>query len=124
MERHALQDRPEEMYDAEVLVTGTVLWRERRTLQPFVRGGFGGAAVVLERPDDDGFTAAYGTAAIAGGGLQVRLSSRFSLEWELTARFTNFYEVQDRPDSAPDSDWRVDTSHVGWRSGLGVTFWF
>ncbi len=122
---HDLADVPEKLYDGEALVTGTVLFRERSTLQPFVRGGFGGGAVYLERPAGNGHTFSLGTAAVAGGGLQVRLSSRFSLEWEAVANFTNFLEVKEiYEDGTPESDWRVKTSHLGWRTGLGVMVWF
>ena len=122
---HDLVDLPEKLYDAEALLTGTVLFRERHTLQPFLRGGFGGGGVVLERPQGDGRTASIGTAAVAGVGLQVRLSSRFSLEWETVANFTNFLEVHDDPDGDdPAGEWRVKTSHVGWRTGVGILVWF
>lgn len=123
---HDLAGVPERLFDAEFLVAGTVLFAERAVLQPFLRGGFGGGAAVLEHPGaGDGRTAALGTAAIAGGGLQLRLDSRFSLEAEAVANFTNFLEVQTHPDGdAPEEDWRVKVSQVGWRIGLGLLVWF
>jgi len=122
--RHDMAGVPEDAYDIEALLTGTVLFRERDTLQPFVRGGFGAGGVAFEHAGDGGATTSIGTGAVAGGGLQVRLSSRFSLEFEAVAVFTNFLEVHDNPDGGPDSDWRVKTSNVGWRTGVGVMVWF
>ncbi len=122
---HDLAGLPERIYDGEFLLTGTVLFRERATVQPFVRGGLGGGIVVLERPGGAGNIASFGPAAIAGGGLQVRLSSRFSLELEAVANFTNFLEVQAKGgDGDVEADWRVKTSQVGWRTGVGVMVWF
>lgn len=115
-------DSTDKMRDITALFTGTVLFRERDTMQPFLRGGLGGGGVVLTEPG--GYTVALGTAVSAGGGLQVRLSSRFSIEIELAADFRNFQEVQDRPDGGPDTDWSVRTSHMGERLGLGVMVWF
>ncbi|HPF70074.1 MAG TPA: hypothetical protein PLQ13_05330 [Candidatus Krumholzibacteria bacterium] len=124
VDAHDMEGIAQKAYGIEMLVTGTVLFHERGTWQPFLRGGLGGGGLALEHPDDDGTTVSIGTAAVAGGGLQVRLSSRFSLEWEAVAVFTNFLEVHDNPDGAPDTDWRVKTSSVGWRSGGGLVFWF
>jgi len=121
---HDMAGIDQKAYDVEALLTGTVLFNERGTVQPFVRGGFGAGGVALDHPDDGGATSSIGTSAIAGGGLQVRLSSRFSLELEGVGVFTNFLEVHDQPDGGPDTDWRVKTSNVGWRTGLGVLFWF
>jgi len=112
----------ERLRDAEFLITGTVLFRERDTFQPFLRGGLGAGGVA--QTYEGGTTVSYGTAVVGGGGLQVRLSSRFSLEWELTARFTNLLEAWDNPDEGPDQEWNVKTSQTGWRSGLGVMLWF
>lgn len=122
---HALTGAPEKLLDGELLLTGTVLFNERGTLQPFVRGGLGGGALALEQPDADQPTVAVGPAAIAGGGLHVRLNSRFSLELEAIARVTNFLEVRDEGGHATgEEDWRVKTSHVGWRIGTGLAIWF
>ncbi len=121
---HGMAGSDQKAYDVEALLTGTVLFNERGTVEPFVRGGFGAGGVALQHPDDGGATTSIGTAAIAGGGLQVRLSSRFSLELEGVAVFTNFLEVHDTPDGGPDTDWRVKTSNVGWRTGVGVMVWF
>jgi hypothetical protein len=123
--RHDMVGVPEELFDIEFLVTGTVLFRERHTFQPFLRGGFGAGAVNLERPGGNGNTTSLGTAAIGGAGFQIRLSSRFSLEWEIAGTFTNFLEVYDHPDEGePDESWRVKTSHIGLRNGIGVMVWF
>ena len=123
--RHDMVGVPEKILSVEALVTGTVLFRERSTFQPFIRGGAGGGAVVLERPDGDGNTTSLGTAVVAGGGVQVRLSSRFSLEWEIVGTFTNFLEGREKPDGGdPDHTWRVQTSNMGWRNGIGVMVWF
>ena len=40
---HDIIDRTERIADVEFLVTGTVLFREKSTWQPFLRGGIGGA---------------------------------------------------------------------------------
>jgi len=117
---HDLAGLSEKLRDTEGLLVGTVLFRERATLQPFLRGGFGVGAVVLNQPDGGGQTTAIGTATVAGAGVQVRLSSRFSLELEGVANFTNFIEVKDDG----GQDWSVKTSHFGWRVGVGVLVWF
>jgi hypothetical protein len=122
---HDLEGLTEQLYDLELLVTGTVLFNERGALQPFVRGGFGLAAAVTEESGELPDTAAVGTAAIAGTGMQVRLSSRFSLEAEAAANFSNFFEVHaDQDGASGEDDWRVRTSQVGWRVGLGMMIWF
>lgn len=113
---------PPKMRDISALITGTVLFREQQTLQPFLRGGFGGGGVVQDAPG--GYTVALGTAVLAAGGIQVRLSSRFSLEAELGADFKNILEVQDRPDGGPDTDWSVKASQMGWHLSLGMMVWF
>lgn len=121
--RHDLQDLPEQLYDVELLFAGTVLWNERGTLQPFARGGLGGSAVAVDRAG--GHIIAIGTAATAGGGLQVRLGAGFALEAELALTFANLLEVRDQDnDGATDDDWRVKASQVGWRTGVGVVVWF
>jgi len=124
MTRHEIDGTGDHLYNAEALVTGTVLFNERKTFQPFLRGGFGGAATVLEFTPDNEHVTAYGTAAVAGGGFQVRASSRVSFEAEAVATFTNFLEVSDDRTGATDEVWQVRTSHVGWRLGLGASFWF
>ncbi len=122
---HDLTGRDERLVDVEFLLTGTVLFRERRTLQPFVRGGLGGGGLVFEKTATTPAVNAIGTAAIAGGGLQVRLGSRLSLEAEAVGNVTNFLEVNtERLGEQPGEDWRVRTSHVGWRVGIGAMLWF
>ena len=123
--KHDLAGLDQDLVDVEFLVTGTVLFRERSTLQPFVRGGFGGAGVVLEETETMPSTNAIGTAAVAGGGLQIRLGSRVSLEFEAVGTVTNVLEVNtERLGELPGEDWRVKTSHVGWRGGVGAMLWF
>jgi hypothetical protein len=122
---HDLEGLNEQLYDLELLFTGTVLFNARGALQPFVRGGFGFGVAATENTEELPDTVAVGTAAIAGAGLQVRLSSRFSLEAEAAANFTNFFEVHtDRDVATGEKDWRVRTSQVGWRVGLGMMIWF
>ncbi len=122
---HDLKGLPQKIHDGDLLFTGTVLFNERATLQPFVRGGLGGGAVVLEVQGSDHRTVALGPATIAGGGVLVRLSSRFSLEVEAVARVTNYLEVHDdEGDEAGETQWRVKTSHVGWRMATGLAVWF
>jgi hypothetical protein len=118
--KHDMTEVPEKLFDVEALVTGTVLFRERSTFQPFVRGGFGVGSVDLERPGGNGNTTSLGTATIVGGGFQVRLSSRFSLEYEIAGTFTNFLEIYD--DS--NGHWPVKTSNMGLRNGIGLMIWF
>ncbi len=122
--RHGLDGEADRVLVVDGLVTGTVLFHERATFQPFVRGGFGGGITVFEFPDDGGNVAALGMAAIAGGGFQLRASSRISFEFEGVATFTNFLEAQDERDGAIERDWQVRVSQVGWRVGTGVVFWF
>lgn len=124
--RHAIVDSPQEMVDVEALLTGTVLFRETALVQPFLRGGFGGGGVILQLNPDGGDLTAFGTSAIAGGGLQLRLSSRFSLELEAVATFTNFLEVQDNSTARvyEGKSWQVRESNVGSRVGVGVVVWF
>ncbi len=123
---HKIVDRPEEIGEAEFLFTGTVLFRERSTLQPFLRGGFGVGAQILTLTPDTGHLISFGTAAIAGGGLQVRLSSRFSLEFEMVSTFMNFLEVYDESSGNlwAENNWQVRTSNWGTRFGTGVVVWF
>lgn len=122
---HDLEGLTEQLYDLELLLTGTVLFNAYGALQPFVRGGFGLGVVATENTEELPDTVAVGTAAIAGAGLQVRLSSRFSLEAEAAANFSNFFEVHtDRDGMTGEKDWRVRTSQVGWRVGLGMMIWF
>ncbi|MFO7608511.1 MAG: hypothetical protein R6X35_04845 [Candidatus Krumholzibacteriia bacterium] len=123
VQEHDLQNLPEKLHDVELLFAGTVLWNERGTLQPFARGGLGGSAVAVDRAG--GHIIAIGTAATAGGGLQVRLGAGFALEAELALTFANLLEVRDQDnDGATDDDWRVKASQVGWRTGVGVVVWF
>ena len=124
--QHDISGSEDELFDAEALITGTVLFRQRCTLQPFLRGGFGGTSELLIRDGNSGYMAALGTAAVAGGGLQIRLSSRFSLEVETVATFANFLEVSDTSDDKPwpEDSWQVRTSNYGYRIGLGIVVWF
>jgi len=114
------------LFDAEALIIGTVLFRQKDFLQPFLRGGFGGSSELLLRDDNSGFMASLGTAAVAGGGIQLRLSSRFSLEVETVATFANFLEVNDTSDGKPwpEESWQVRTSNYGYRVGFGAIIWF
>jgi hypothetical protein len=90
-----------------------------------LRGGLGGGAVVLLDRDSHHRTVALGPATIAGGGVLVRLSSRFNLEFEAAARVTNYLEVYaDEGDEAGEMQWRVKTSHIGWRIATGLAVWF
>ena len=123
---HDLPGGQDKLYDSEALFVGTVLFRQRDTFQPFFKGGFGGTGEILAMDGDSGHLFSLGTAAIAGGGLQVRLSSRFSLELETVATFANFLEVQNTSDflAASDDSWQVRTSNYGYRIGLGAAIWF
>lgn len=122
---HDLPGLPQKIHDGDLLFTGTVLFNERATLQPFLRGGLGGGAVMVVDQDDDHRTIALGPATVAGGGVLVRLSSRFSLEFEAVARVTNYLEVHvDEGDQTGETQWRVKTSHVGWRIATGLAVWF
>jgi hypothetical protein len=123
---HDLAGSAAEVLDIEALLTGTVLFRPRSTLQPFLRGGVGGGGELLELTAGGDDLFAFGTTAVAGGGLQVRLGSRVSLEWELVATFCNLLEVHnaDHNERWPDESWQVRVSNWGWRSGVGVVVWF
>jgi|GEM_PF-1516633 len=123
---HKIADSEHELADIETLVTFTILYRERSVFQPFLRGGAGGAGQLLEFGPDGGHVFAFGTGAIAGGGFQVRLGSRWSLEFETVATFANFLEVMDEsePDRWVEDSWQVRESSWGWRNGVGVVFWF
>lgn len=120
--QYDLTGSEDRLLDIEFLFTGTVLFRERDTLQPFLRGGFGAGGAGLDY--EGGMATSYGTAVVAGAGFQIRLSSRLSLEYELTARFTNYLQAEDDPDDGPEQEWNVKTTHAGWRSGLGLMIWF
>jgi len=117
---HTIIDKPDKISDVEALIIGTVLFRQTATLQPFLRGGFGGGGELLDLEPDVDKVFAYGTSAIAGGGMQVRLSSRFSLDLEAVATFTNFLEVT----SESSDTWQVRKSNWGWRIGVGAFVWF
>jgi hypothetical protein len=67
-----------------------------------------------------------GPVAIAGGGAQIRLGDRFSLEIETVATFTDFLEVHDESNDRlwDGDDWQVRISNRGWRTGVGLVFWF
>lgn len=124
--RHDIADIDEDLIDLEVLFTGTVLFRPTRTVQPFLRGGLGGGGQALDLADDGGQVIAVGAAAVAGGGAQIRLGGRVSLEIETVATFTDFLEVHDESDDRRwgGEDWQVRVSNWGWRTGVGVAFWF
>ena len=124
--QHNLSGTEDQLFDAEALITGTVLFRQRSTFQPFLRGGFGGNSVLLLRDGNSGYLSSIGPAVVAGGGLQVRLNSRLSLEVETVATFTNFFEVHDTSDDHlwPEDSWQVRTSNYGYRIGFGVVIWF
>ncbi len=124
--QHDISGGNDQLVDAEALITGTVLFRQTSTLQPFLRGGFGASSEIVVYDAVSGKVVSYGTAAIAGGGLQVRLSSRFSLELETVATFANFLEVNDSSELNPwtEEKWQVRTSNYGLRIGLGVVVWF
>ena len=124
--RHEEQESNETITDVEVLITGTVMFRERNTFQPFLRGGVGGGGEYLDLATDGGHVFAFGAAVLAGGGLQVRLSSRFSLELAGVATFSNFLEINDNSDGDlwPEESWQVRVSNWGWRTSSGIVFWF
>lgn len=124
--QHDLAGSTDKLGDVEVLVTGTVLFGPTRTVQPFLRGGIGGGGQVIQFADDGGNVVSFGTAAIAGGGAQVRLGGRVSLDFEGVATFTNFLQVNDETKAAlwGGGDWQVRVSNWGWRVGAGVVFWF
>lgn len=123
---HEISGSTQDVTDVEALITGTVLFRQRDTLQPFLRGGIGAGGEFLTLADDPGHVFAFGTCALAGGGLQVRLSSRVSIDLEMVATFANFLEVHDESEGNlwPDDTWQVRISNWGWRSGAGLVFWF
>lgn len=124
--QHEIAGSGELLGDVEALATGTVLFGPTRTVQPFLRGGIGGGGQVIQLEDDGGNVMSFGTAAIAGGGAQVRLGSRVSLEFEGVATFTNFLQVNDETKAAlwGGGDWQVRVSNWGWRVGAGVVLWF
>lgn len=124
--RMAGTDRDLDPLAVEVLVTGTVLFRERATLQPFLRGAVGAGGILAELGDDRGHLFSFGTATVAGGGCLVRLGDRVSLELEAVATFTNFIEVQNESTDPrwEAESWQVRGSDQGWRVGAGLQFWF
>lgn len=108
--------------DAEALLTGTVLFRQSDTLQPFLRGGIGATSLFLDQPT--GQYRASGTAAIAGGGLQVRLGAGLCLEFEAVSTFANYNQGRLKSADGDEQDWDLRTSNFGWRVGAGVVIWF
>ncbi|MBK8164499.1 MAG: hypothetical protein IPK64_00895 [bacterium] len=124
--RHDIEGVASRIGDVELLLTGTVLLGPERTVQPFLRGGIGGGGQAFETEDGDGNLIAFGPAAIAGGGAQLRLGRRVSLELEAVGTFTNFLQVDDLTNGARwgGGDWQVRTSNWGWRLGVGWAFWF
>lgn len=123
---HGLPGRTEKIYDFEALITGTVLFRQTSFWQPYLRGGFGlaGESLVFDSPGGD--VTSFGQATIAGGGLQLRLSSRFSLDFEGVATFVNYVTTVDgtSDDRWPEDSWKVRESNWGVRIGAGVVWWF
>lgn len=124
--RHDIEGTAARIGDVEALLTGTVLFGPTRKLQPFLRGGIGGGGLAFEPAVGGGAVFAFGPAAIAGGGLQVRFGDRVSLEFEAAATVTDFLQVEDGTDDAAwgGGDWQVRSSHWGWRAGAGIQFWF
>jgi hypothetical protein len=124
--RHDLDGSEHALNDFSFLLTGSVLFRTEHTLQPYLRGGFGAGGEVISLADEAGHLAAIGTTAVMGGGLQIRLGDRVSLDLESVATFTNFLEVVDESedDLWPDDSWQVRISNRGWRLGAGLVFWF
>lgn len=124
--QHDIAGSEDKLGDVEALVTGTVLFGPTRTVQPFLRGGIGGGGQVIQLDADGGSVLAFGTEAIAGGGAQIRLGSRVSLDLEGVATFTNFLQVNDESNAGlwGGGDWQVRLSNWGWRVGTGVVFWF
>lgn len=124
--QHDIAGSDGKLGDLEALFTGTVLFGPTRTVQPFLRGGLGAGALFVESADGGGDVYAFGPAAIAGGGAQIRLGSRVSLEFEAVATFTDFLEVHDETDDAAwgGEDWQVRVSNRGWRLGCGACLWF
>ena len=114
------------MYDVEALVTGTVLFRERSFFQPFLRGGFGIGGESLAFESINATVISYGPSAIAGGGFQLRLSSHLSLDFEGIASFVNYMAVSSQTESnlLSDESWKVRESNWGWRTGVGLVWWF
>ena len=123
---HDLADADTTYGDVAVLATGTVLFRTGRTLQPFLRGGIGGGGQTCQLPDDGGSVIAFGPAAVAGGGAHIVLGGRVSLEFEAVATFTDFLQVDDQTEGGlwGGDSWQVRTSNWGWRTGMGLVFWF
>jgi len=123
---HLMKDRSEEVLDLEAMVTGTVLFRPSSLVQPFLRGGMGlsGENLVYDTTEDHVFS--FGMGVIAGGGVQLRLSSWLSIEFEAMATCTNFSTaVNGTPNNTfPDDSWKVKETAWGWRIGSGIVLWF
>ncbi len=112
------------LHDGEALITGTVLYRERSTLQPFLRGGLGGTVLVFEEPTAR--TLSLGLAADIGGGVQWKLARALAVELEVVARFANYTngKFTPREGDLPDDEWAIRRSNAGYRIGVGLVFWF
>lgn len=108
--------------DLEFLLTGTVLFYERSMFQPFIRGGLGGTGVGMSDKDDR-LDLSIGTAAVIGGGVQVRLARWFSLEFEAVATFANYLVRMEDVGGDNNLDWSIRRSGTGWRTGIGLVFW-
>ncbi len=123
---HNIANSKDMYFDTELLVTGTVLFRHKSTFQPFIVGGIGAGGALLIKDQNKGYLISAGTVAIVGGGVQVRMSSRFSLKMDSVATFNNFYEAYDNSDVKKwdEESWQVRTSNYGWRGSLGIAVWF
>jgi len=119
---HDLDASGESLFDVEALITSTVLFRQQSMWQPFLRGGLGLSSEVVVREEGGENMTSLGTGTVAGGGLQVRMSRRLTLEMETAITFANFFEVHDNEQH--DVFRQVRTSNYGWRFGLGLVLWF
>ncbi len=124
--RFDLEDRPEEMVLTLGNITGTVLFRQDKVVQPYLRGGIGGAGMALQFDEDQGHLYSYGTSAVAGGGVMFRVSRHFSLELEVLAAFVNHMEVNNEASRElwPEGSWSVRETSQSWSSSLGISVWF
>ncbi len=124
--QHEVDGDAETMTGFWGLLNGTILFRHQHRLQPFLRGGIGGGGWSLDYPDGGGSIYSLGTGALAGGGLQVRLGGRWSLEVEAATLFMNHLQVgnETSPDQVGEKNWQVRVSSQAWRLGAGLSFWF
>lgn len=124
--RFDIEDGPEEMVLTLGNITGTVLFRQDQLVQPYLRGGIGGAGMALQFDEGQGHLYSYGTGAVAGGGIMFRVSRHFSLEFEALAAFVNHLEVDNEASRQlwPEDSWSVRESSQSWSTSLGVSLWF